>query len=233
MPDDFPRDIRDLQDPTALTTQALLREVAVLEEKITARLDGLEKVFTARLLALERSTEKFEASLVRVPTEVQKAVENLAQLHSEKFRAVDQQFRDLERLRDEKFHAVTTQFLERDIRSEQGSRDAKVAVEAALASAKEAVAEQNRSSDTAISKSEHAVTRSIEQQGHQIASGLQSVKDQIDDIKQRIVLIEGRDIGASGQRANQHNTSAFIISLIGVVLAGLAFAVGLFLKGVK
>ena len=63
---------------------------------------------------------------------------------------------------EEKFNSVQTQFRERDTRTEQTSKDSKVAVDAALQAAKEAVGEQNKSSALAIAKSEAATTKQID-----------------------------------------------------------------------
>ncbi len=61
-------------DPTALTTTALLREIANLRENISVRLDAMDKAMTL-----------FQENLVRVPTEVQREVGNLKELHGARF----------------------------------------------------------------------------------------------------------------------------------------------------
>jgi hypothetical protein len=76
-----------LQDPSALATQQLLREI-----------NGLEKLLDARLTALEKTQAHFEDGITRVPTEVQKATRALRELlqetfsvHLEKFAGINQQ----------------------------------------------------------------------------------------------------------------------------------------------
>lgn len=68
-------------DPTLLTTQALFREIAALKELIFTRLDA-----TDRALAL------FQENLTRVPTDTDKQVGYLKELHAERFASVEQQF---------------------------------------------------------------------------------------------------------------------------------------------
>jgi len=148
-------------DPTTLTTAALRESIGALRELIGARLDGLEK---ATDLVRETISHRSEA--------IKDEVRNLQKLHEEKFRRID------------------TQIAERDTRSEQTSRDSKVAVDAAFAAAKEAVGEQNKSNALSIAKSEAATMKQFDLLIGAMATGGKSVDDKIDDIKQRISVIE-------------------------------------------
>jgi tetrahydromethanopterin S-methyltransferase subunit G len=48
-------DHKPVPDPTVLTTQALLREIAALKELVLARLDGLDRLFEEKFETLEAS----------------------------------------------------------------------------------------------------------------------------------------------------------------------------------
>jgi len=91
-------------DPTRLTTDQLRRELGALNEKLGTRLDAMDK-----------ATSLLQENQTRVPTEIDKQIMHLKELHDEKFKRVDVQFTD---------------------------RD--VALQAALSAAKEAVEKQTQ-----------------------------------------------------------------------------------------
>lgn len=109
-PGDAGTDWRPRPDPTLLTTQQLLRELASLREIIEARLDGMDKAIEL----IQRSADK-------VPTEVDTKLSALDARYVEKFASIQIQFSDRTKLYD------------------QSTRDSKEAVAAALQAAKEAV----------------------------------------------------------------------------------------------
>ena len=112
----------------------------------------------------------------------------------------------------EKFNSVETQFSERDIRTEQTSRDSKVAVDAALQAAKEAVSEQNKSSAIAIAKSEASTTKQMDQIGLIIQTMTTAFNDKVNDIKDRLTLIQGHSRGTG-------DMAGYIVGAIGLVIA--------------
>jgi len=184
-------------DPTALTTAALLREIASLKELVFTRLDGVEA-----------KQDSFNEAITKTPTDVDKQVQHLKELH------------------EEKFVSIATQFKERDIRTEQTARDSKVAVDAALQAAKEAVAEQNKSSALAISKSEAATVKQIDQIQTQISTSTKGLDDKISDIKDRLTRIEGDAVGSAEQKITQDTSSrfkqtsnSFVVSVVAVSLS--------------
>ena len=160
------QELRTIPDPSILTTHQLLREITMLRELIETRLDGMDKAIEL----LQTSTDRF-------PTVVGYEIKQLQALH------------------EEKFHSISIQFSERDTRTDQSSRDSKVAVDAALQAAKEAVGEQNKSSALAIAKSEAATTKQIDQIGFLINTTTLGVTDKIDDIKSRITSVESHSKG--------------------------------------
>lgn len=161
-----PGDSRPVPDPTLLTGQLIAREVGMLRELLETRLNAMDKA-----MAL------FQESITRVPTDVDKQVGHLKQLH------------------EEKFDGVQKQFSERDVRVEQTSRDSKVAIDAALQAAKEAVGQQTQASDRAIAKSETATSKQLDQLAVQIQTETRALDGKIGDLKERLTLIEGRGSG--------------------------------------
>jgi Fe2+ transport system protein B len=187
--------LRPVPDPTVLTTQQLWREVAIVRELIETRLDGMDKAIEL----LQKTTDKQP-------------------------NFIESQIMQLQRLHEEKFRSVAIQFVERDTRTEQTSRDSKVAVDAALQAAKEAVGEQNKSSAMAIAKSEAATTKQIDQIGVIIQTNTAGFNDKIDDIKSRLTIIEGKATGAG-------NLWGIIVGVAGLVSAAAVIISILIMKG--
>jgi hypothetical protein len=180
-----------IPDPTILTTQQLLREMVTLRELLEARQGGLERVIEEQ----RRDIEKFPS-------------------------LVEAQVRQLQSLHEEKFNSVKIQFAERDTRTEQTSRDSKVAVDAALQAAKEAVGEQNKSSAMAIAKSEASTTKQIDQIQVLINTTAAGANDKIDDLKTRLTAIEGRTKGMG-------DGWGYLIGFVAIILAAGSLVVAL------
>ncbi len=107
--DTTPRGSTPVPDPTVLTTQQLVREIAASREIIETRLD-----------AMDVATNINKTATDKIPT-----------LICEKVAA-------LEKLQNEKFEGVEKQFAERDARTSQVSELNQKALDAALQAAKEA-----------------------------------------------------------------------------------------------
>lgn len=182
---------RPVPDPTILTTQQLNREISALKELMTIRHDGYDR-------AIE---------LIQSKADKEPSVDNVVG-RLEKIAAVT----------DEKFNGIEKQFAERDVRVEQTSRDSKVAVDAALQAAKEAVGEQNKSSALAIAKSEAATTKQIDSMVLLIQSSNKAIDDKIDDLKNRLTTIEGTKHGNKEQTQSISTSVAIVAAIVGIVI---------------
>ncbi len=203
-------------DPTILTTQALLREIESLSERmahddnnmlqlIQSKLDGV----IIRIDGNDTAVRLLRDGNDKVPLAITSAVENLKMLH------------------DEKFLSVETKFEERDKRADQTSRDSKVAVDAALKAQQEAFSEQNKSSALAISKSEASTTKQIDQIGSNIALLAKAIDDKVADIKDRLTKIESIALGVMAQKTETSQVSQVQgvgQNLIGMIVMGLIAA---------
>lgn len=199
-------------DPSSLTTAQLLREVNSLEKLVTQRMDAIERAVTVA-----------HDNFFRVPTDMQKAVGNVTQLMDGKLTTVRETFS----VHLEKFSSVERQFAERDVRTEQTSRDSKVAVDAALQAAKEAVGEQNKSSALAIAKSDAATTKQIDQLGTLIQSTIGGINAQIGDLKERLTRFEGEGRGKDRTVDQTRMNSTSYVGIAGLVLGSLVGLGGL------
>ena len=192
----YSHDWRPRPDPTRLTTEQLRREVSQLKELITLRLDQMDK-----------AVGLVHESKGHLPI------------------VIDEKIHALEAVQNVKFESIQVQFKERDVRVDQSSISAKVAVDAALQAAKEAVEKQNTNFAQTIGKSDASTTKQIDQMNvliDKIATGL---NDKITDIKDRLGRGEGVGEG-------KHESFAFIfslISMIGTVIA-LISLIAMFLR---
>ena len=167
-------------DPTSLTTDQLRREIRALRELLETRLDGMDKAdsalaerLTQRVAALDDMSEHRHDGLQALMVEKLRGV----QTHQDdRDVTINQQFTD-------SYTGMTLRFEERDTRSEREARDNRVAVDAAFAAQKEAVAEQNKSNALAIAKSETAVAKQIDSLSAAVDSKFKATDDKIDDLK--------------------------------------------------
>ena len=204
--------IRAASDPSFLSTQHLWREIAALKELMFARLDAAQKAIDVA-----------HDDLVRVPTDVQKQVGALKDLHSERFATIEEKivaihglFKERDTLRDEKFSAVEKTFAGLGKTIEASAASSKTAVDAALQAAKEAVG-----------KSEVATTKTIDQLGLIIQSGNKATDEKIDDVKDRLTRIESRAEGGADSIKDRHAAGGFNFGLVGMIVGVLGFLTGL------
>ena len=192
MPESRPISNIPVPDPTELTTKALLREIAMLRDVLETRLNGYDKAI-----------ELIQTSADKVPSKVDVAVKQLQDLHQEKFQSIEVQFR------------------ERDTRTEQTSRDSKVAVDAALQAAKEAVGEQNKSNTAAINKMEMSFTKQIDQIAMLIGANNKSTDEKVGDIKDRLTGLETRQATVEtihrSTRLDTKNNWGYVFAVIGAL----------------
>jgi hypothetical protein len=203
-------------DPTILTTAALLREIAALKESTNIRVNGIEQ----RMVEMVSGAIKALEGVIITRLEGMDRALELLQSTADKFpQRIDEKIGSLGKVHEEKFHSIQTQFTERDVRTEQTSRDSKVAVDAALQAAKEAVGEQNRSSALAIAKSEAATSKQIDQMGSLIQQNTNTSNDKIQDLKDRLTRLEGTGQGTQQESSRGKTATRDMIGVMGFILA--------------
>ena len=204
-------------DPTVLTTQALYREINQVKLLLDSSMEGLSGRLDARITSVDHGLDRLRLIIDREPELTNQLVNNLKSIH------------------EEKLNSIQVQFIERDVRTEQTSRDSKVAVDAALQAAKEAVEKQNASSALAIAKSESATTKQIDTQGILITTATTSLNERIDaasatmnskidDLKDRLNRMEGMGVGSR----TTHDDTRGIIA-VGVAVLSVLFNIVIYL----
>lgn len=210
------------QDPTALTTQLMLRELSSLKAVLDERFDS----FAVRLAAMDKAQALFETNLTRVPTEVDKAISHLKELHDKKF---NERFETV----SERFQSVQTQFRERDVRVEESAKATSIAVGAALAAQEKSVAAQNDSFKESIEKSERAFEKNMDALRLTIETMTGGFHALLSDAKGRLDRLEGITLGSAttlathqvqkqdtqGSQANLIALVALVITIVGLIIA--------------
>ncbi len=172
-------------DPTILTTEQLLRAISAVEAVFDARFDGHKMLI-----------DRLRIDVDAVPERIDFRIEHL---------------RDLDNV---KFESIQTQFTERDTRTESTARDSKLAVDAALQAAKEAVA-----------KSEGATIKLLDQLGLQIQSSTKVLDDKIFLLNERMTRSEGKGQGTEATNVVHQTTSSYVVALIVAVLLFVSVSV--------
>lgn len=209
-------------DPSPLTTQLVWREVASLKELLTSRLDDMEKAIRVA-----------HDDLVRVPTDVQKQVATLKELHEQKICAIQKDIKALEEMMPV-LNRLGTEVAQLGVAIAShkelytGSKqEAKDAVQYALAAAKESVAEQNKSSAMAISKSETAFSKQIEGLTTLLGTTANAIEGKVGDLKDRLTQMESKVEGAKESKTDSRDTGKYGLAIAGGVIALIALAVSI------
>lgn len=172
-------------DPTLLTTQQLLRELASLRE-----------VIETRLAAMDRATELLSATVNRTPTQIQTEIAHVRELIQEKLGSLGGSA-------EEKFKSIELQFEERDVRTNQAATASAQALAAALQAAKEAVFEQAQAAAKAADKTELSFTKQIDLLLAQIKALSDTFTDRLAELKERIDRGEGSTSGSASSVTSQ------------------------------
>lgn len=123
---------------------------------------------------------------------------------------------------DQKFDAVRQQFTERDTRTEQAAQESRISLDAALAAAKEAVGEQNKSNAQSILKSEVATQKQIDSLVTLMSTSIKAAEDKIADLKSRLDRGESGDAGRAEVRTEHRLNLGQVIAGASVGLLAIA-----------
>jgi len=141
-------------DPTLLTTNMMIREVAALKELFDERIDAVN----VRLAAMDKAQALFETNLTRVPTETDKAI---AHLHALLAGVMNERFNTVYTTISERLARVDTELALRAEQTQQAHLDMKEALATALAAAGRTRDIQNGAFALATQKSEESFTKQI------------------------------------------------------------------------
>lgn len=207
--------LREAIQPPA-TMAAMQEAVKNLREIFAADIKGLE----TRLAAIDKATELFTENLSRVPTDTDKQVGHLKELHDERFASVA---KELVALSD----GIAKQFAERDVRTDAAAIGTAKAVDAALQAQKEAAGSTNDANKEAIAKSEANTTKLIDGINTLLASNVKATDEKINDLKGRLDRGEGITRGGQEQRTEKRADTGTLLAIGALAVSVLvgAFAI--------
>jgi O6-methylguanine-DNA--protein-cysteine methyltransferase len=170
-------------DPTLLTTQNLLREIAALKE-----------LFTIELISIRRTMDDYRQYSQSRGVDIMAASESLRHFLEERISKLDA-------VSDQQFSRIAIQFEERDKRTEQLNQAQKeaasalslasaTAIAAALQAQKEAAGAQNDSNAASITKSEAGFTKQIDQITTLVQQIQKGNDDKVADLKGEISRLQ-------------------------------------------
>ncbi len=143
-------------DPTQRTIENLQREIAMVKDHLLVVINARADVIVTRLDGMDIAIELLQHQTDKIPSFVKDSVDQLKDVHNEKFRSID------------------TLFTEKDKRLDQTATDGKMAIAAALQAQKEAAG-----------KAETGFEKRIEQSGTLMGAMQKGFDDKIDEIRLR------------------------------------------------
>lgn len=188
------------------------REVLSLREVLEARLDAMDKA-----IVLLQTTQD------RLPEAIRAAVHQLERLLEQRFVTAD-----------ERFGAIQLQFRERDVRDERTAVSTQEAIKAALDAQREMWALQNASVAQGMTRIEAAGMKQNDTVVTLFQTSASAQSEKVDDLKQRLTLMEGRTAGITAATTTQRETfkeqregGQYLLAVIGFVAGSLLGLIGL------
>lgn len=130
---------------------------------------------------------------------------------------------------DEKFSSVTDRLALGERQRVEQKSDTEKAIQAALTAQKEAVASQAQSFSESVAKSEAATAKQLDQISTTFTTAINGVTALLGEVKERVITIESRGMGAVSQRSESRDSSRFVFAAIGIgftVLGGILAVIG-------
>ena len=212
----FTNEIIPILDPARLTTQVVDRAISAFREVVEARLIGMEKA----IAVIADQVDKLPADAAT------KCDELRADINRQMLALRELIMSQIENVRDvnvDKFDSINGRFRERDAQLEQAVREGRIYLDSALAAAKDAVSEHNKSNERAIEKAETATQKQIEAMLQLMTTSNRSLEERIGDLKTRLDRGEGQDTASTEARNERRVDVGSIIQAVAVMatIAGL------------
>jgi hypothetical protein len=212
----FTNEIIPVLDPARLTTQVVDRAISAFREVIEARLIGMDK-------AIELIADQVD----KLPADAATKCDELrADINRQMLALRELIMSQIENVRDvsaDKSDSINGRFRERDAQLEQAAREGRIYLDSALAAAKDAVSEHNKSNERAIEKAETATQKQIEAMHQLMTTSNRSLEERIGDLKTRLDRGEGQDTASTEARNERRVDVGSIIQAVAVMvtIAGL------------
>lgn len=230
-----------IPDPTVLTTEAVNRATEIFRRE----LEALRELLNVRLATMDVDRDRIRASIDDVIRRFSEAIEQFRDEVERRDHAnrelIEQRLTDLDDARTTGYNDLARRFVaEREYIAAQINtvnlvvnekfsavdgrfEESKVAVDAAFAAAKEAVAEQNKSNAREIGKSETATKEQLASLSRVTDAGIAGLSDKISDARDRITSIESltrgiEQAGGVGRQDRGLRNSNVVVALMSATM---------------
>ena len=212
----FTNEIIPVLDPARLTTQVVDRAISAFREVIEARLIGMDRAIAVIADQVDRLPADAATKCDELRADINRQMLALREL-------IMSQIENVRSGSADKFDSINGRFRERDAQLEQAAREGRISLDSALAAAKDAVSEHNKSNERAIEKAETATQKQIEAMLQLMTTSSRSLEERIGDLKTRLDRGEGQDTASTEARSERRVDVGSIIQAVAVMatIAGL------------
>ncbi len=212
----FTNEIIPILDPARLTTQVVDRAISAFREVVEARLIGMEKAIAVIADQVDKLPADAATKCDELRADINRQMLALREL-------IMSQIENVRSGSADKFDSINGRFRERDAQLEQAAREGRISLDSALAAAKDAVSEHNKSNERAIEKAETATQKQIEAMLQLMTTSSRSLEERIGDLKTRLDRGEGQDTASTEARSERRVDVGSIIQAVAVMatIAGL------------
>lgn len=190
--------------------------------------DGQEQTGQSGGPAVDRGGNPVVDPTKNVLDVVEAAVKRIDDLRGANIEIVMARLEGSQKVIDSEFDAVRREFSLIESRRVEQKTDTKVAVDAALSAAKDAVKEQAAASEKAILKSETAAAEQSRQNAQTFTAALKGVTDGFNDLKDRVGKLETRRETIDEKGRDTRSSVGMVVGLAGAVFAFLSISLALF-----
>lgn len=231
---------RTIADHDGLTNRQLMREVAVLKERADRSDKWLHEKMEICFSSLTNRIDALQNEIDKSLSVFSEARDRFQQRYDEKFNSVHIRFE--ERDAKDKIHSeslsrlASAQCLSITASVDKLREDSKIQVEEILRARiqqkadltdlintsvshlRESFNDQTRANSLAVSKNEAAVSKQFDQIATLLNTSVSALNDKIDDLKGRILVIEGSGKGSK-------ELSGILLTIVGLVIAAIAASI--------
>ncbi len=207
-------------DPSTLTIDLLRRELAALREIIETRLSAMDQATALQAAGLKDLIEFGVDSRAHLIADIDR------QMSAQREYLVGR-IEQIMAVGAERFDSINNRFEDRDERIRTLAEHSQNALEAAIKSAAEAVAEQNRANNLAVGKSEVATQKQIDSLITNMGTSIKSLEDKISDLRTRLDSGEGIGLGKADAKIEKRADTGQVLAVIGSIVGGVILLIGL------